>query len=106
MGDGSRLQGSPDAARRATSMSGRPVRPRPCSHDRRLHRPRGGAVATLLAALRARAAERSARGALDAERRARVADAAAAAGLREQMEAPTATGSAISSARRGRRSSC
>ena len=44
-------------------------------------------VATLLAALRARAAERSARGALDAERRARVADAAAAAGLREQMEA-------------------
>ena len=43
-------------------------------------------LATLLAALRARAAERGARGALDAERHARAADAAAAAGLRAQME--------------------
>jgi len=44
-------------------------------------------LAALLAALRARAIERDARAALDAERRGRAADAEAARGLRDQMEA-------------------
>ena len=44
-------------------------------------------VAALLVSLRARAAERAARSALDAERRARAADSEAAVALREQLEA-------------------
>ena len=44
-------------------------------------------LVALLMALRARAIERDARAALDAERRGRTADAEAARGLRDQMEA-------------------